>query len=123
MSLTAVRFRPYSELNLLSPEAFLRPEDFRTGYDSDSLASAKYAEEQYQTGLGYSKRSRRVFICANGTWGADLDNGGIMTSYEGIGYHAGTAALLRGILAGPAPVVVYRWWKEGPPTEIKPRTA
>lgn len=32
---------------------------------------------------------------------------------KGIGYHAGTQHFLRGLLAGPAPIVVYRLTDKG----------
>ena len=49
-----------------------------------------------------------VGISANGCWFADLDAGGHMSSYELVGYHSGSAELLRGLLAGKAKFIVYR---------------
>ncbi|MGW5773140.1 hypothetical protein ACWEVY_28810 [Streptomyces longwoodensis] len=74
-----------------------------------------YAEEQYATGLRISQEYGRVIIRANGTWAAEDGPSGPGNSrtigsysYEGIGYHAHTAALLRGFLDGPAPIDVER---------------
>ncbi|MFF8629712.1 hypothetical protein [Streptomyces werraensis] len=104
--------RPYSVLNALPPEAFLKPEDFAT--ESDSI-NPLYAAEQYQKGRKLSEEYGRIIIRANGTWAAEdgpIGPGNARTigaySYEGIGYHAHTAALLRGFLDGPAPIDVER---------------
>lgn len=113
----------YATLNSMSPESFLNPESFVTPLDSMSIGVT-----QFQKGLEESRRALTVFICANGTWASELKPErvgnstvtGHVTSYEGIGYHANTAELLRGFLAGPAPIVVAR--RDGSKTEIKPRT-
>ncbi|WP_340376631.1 hypothetical protein U5640_16935 [Streptomyces sp. SS7] len=106
--------RPYSELNALPPEDFLNPENFATEFDGRVPG---YAEEQYRKGLETSHEYDRVVIRANGTWAAEcgpyypeanIYMGNAAYSYEGIGYHGETAALLRGFLDGPAPVDVER---------------
>lgn len=99
--------KSYAELNALPPEAFLNPENFRTGYDS--LPPAEYAEEQYQKGLKLSNESTEVGISASGTWYACGIDGSYTSSYEGCGFHACTADLLRGLLAGTAKFIVYRY--------------
>ncbi|MGW2710752.1 hypothetical protein HKX69_05975 [Streptomyces argyrophyllae] len=106
--------RPYSILNALPPEAFLKPEDFATDFDGRTPG---YAEEQYLKGLEISREYDRVVIRSNTTWAAECGPyvpeanvymGNAAYSYEGIGYHAETAALLRGFLDGPAPIDVER---------------
>jgi hypothetical protein len=106
--------RPYSELNALPPEAFLKPEDFSTEFDGRVPG---YAEEQYWKGVALSMEYSRIVIRAGGTWAAEsgpyypeanIYMGNCAYSYEGIGYHGETAALLRGFLDGPAPVDVER---------------
>lgn len=98
--------RSYPILNALPPEAFLKPEDFVTGFDARNPDRAK---AQYETGLLVANRSRRVGITAGGTWFADGLDGSFTTSCEGIGYHSNTADLLRGLLAGKAEFVVHRY--------------
>lgn len=100
--------RPYSELNKLPPEAFLNPEDFRTGYDSWET-NALYGQKQYEKGLKVSNESARVGISESGTWWAAGKDGSFTSSYEGVGYHTATADLLRGLLEGSAAFYVYRW--------------
>lgn len=109
----------YRVLNALPAEAFLRPEDFVTGYDVH-LRREGYDRKQYEKGLNYSRQAASVIISINCTWAANLRDGSSVASYEGIGYHACTADLLRGFLDGPARVVVYRWTgKEVRETVIK----
>ena len=111
--------RSYIQLCALPPETYLRPDNFTTSLDRPG-----YDAEQYAKGLRISRESSQVSIAANGTWGCRPRSGGVGTSSEGIGYHAGTAALLRGFLDGPAPLVVYRDMPGGAltATEIKPGT-
>ncbi|WP_328377067.1 hypothetical protein OHB13_11995 [Streptomyces sp. NBC_00440] len=105
--------RPYIVLNSLPPEEFLKPENFATEFDA---RNADAAERQYRYGLKLSTDYGRIIIRANSTWAAEDGPVDPITrartlgsySYEGIGYHAHTAALLRGFLDGPAPVDVER---------------
>lgn len=115
----------YATLNAMPAEAFLKPENFVTPYDAANQAREGYGDKQYAEGLRVSREAVCVFINASGTWGATTKarpgcGQGSLQAYEGIGYHANTADLLRGFLAGPAPVIVYR--KDGTRKEIKPRT-
>jgi hypothetical protein len=96
----------YAELNALPPETFLHPERFVTEYDG--VKNEAYRKQQYTKGLEQGKRACCIWIAANGTWGADTLEGGFISSYEGIGYHAGTADLLRGFLDSGCQVKVYR---------------
>lgn len=105
----------YDTLNAMAPETFLKPENFVTTWDR-----ADYGNEQFASGLKTSREAKTIYINASGTWGADMLSGAALSAYEGIGYHANTADLLRGFLAGPAPIVVYR--RSRSRTEIKGRT-
>jgi hypothetical protein len=95
----------YQTLNALSPEEFLTPEKFQTEYDRTPAGR----EAAYKEGLRISGLATEVYVNYMGTWGAHLATGGLLSSYEGIGYHAYTADLLRGFLDGPAPVAIYRY--------------
>ena len=112
----------YATIQALPPEAYLTPETFRTSWDG--IASNVAARDaRYADGLKISREAEYVSISARGTWGAQTLDGGSIFSYEGIGYHANTEAFLRGLLDGPAPVIVYRSTPDGiTRTEIKPRS-
>jgi len=94
---------PYSLLTGLSPECFKHPRMFITAFDTPERDAV-----QYKKGLETGKNSEYVTIARNGTWTARTNNGGVVTSYEGIGYHASTAALLRGFLDSGTEVYVSR---------------
>lgn len=101
--------RSYQILNALDPQEFLHPERFATTWPADM--NPEFLAEKRREGLEISRGAERVYISAHGTWGADgvAGKGRVWTtSYEGIGFHAGTSALLEGFLAGPAPVDVIR---------------
>lgn len=88
------------------PPAFYRdPENLRTSYPLDRDPAR--CEEHYQRGLKVSREWPEVYVSANGVWGASAPCRSL-SSYEGLGYHAGTADFWRGVLAGPALVRVYR---------------
>jgi len=105
----------YPELQEFPAEAYLEPSNFQTEHDCTAPGSrpAAYAVEQYQKGLRISKEAKRVTIGVDSVWGCLRRDGGMTRSYEGIGYHAGTCALLTGFLQGPAELVVYRWGPTG----------
>lgn len=96
----------YAHLRALPPAAYLRPENFITEWPADKDPAK--CERRYQEGLALGPRVRCFNVCANGTWSADMLDGGYMSSYEGIGYHACSAAFLRGILDSGAAVRIYR---------------
>lgn len=106
----------YKSLAMKPAIDYLGPENFRTDWDGNLGSSRR--EEKYREGLAWSAKAVRITIGINSVWGATLKDGGTLTSYEGIGYHSGTADLLRGFLDGPAEVVVYR--HDGSRTVIKP---
>jgi hypothetical protein len=68
-----------------------------------------YKAKQYAEGVRVSNASVRVGVTANGTWYAEGKDGSFTSSYEGVGYHACTADLLRGFLDGNAEFVVHRY--------------
>lgn len=93
------------ELEALPPEAYLSPDNFRTDFDG---AGSHTPERQYRVGYGIGLTSAEVQISESSTWSASCLQSGTRTSYEKIGYHAGTADLLRGFLASGVRIVVYR---------------
>lgn len=112
----------YAVLNALPPEAFLNPESFVTSWEGEK--DTAYKAKQRKAALEASERAYEsggsVYVLANGTWGASA-GGWVLSTYEGIGYHAGTAEVLRGLLEGPAAFYVYRATPEGVTrTLIKP---
>jgi hypothetical protein len=97
----------------LPAEAYKDPNNFPTGYDTADGATKKYAE-----GLEIGRRSSEVYISVTGAWGAEGKDGSRTTSYEVIGYHANTAALLRGFIDSGVKIVVYRWNPDGEPAFV-----
>lgn len=98
--------KTYTELAALPVEAYLNPDNFIT--DWDKIHEGKdYPKKQYQHGLEIARNAVEVGIAQNGTWYARTKEGGHITSYEGIGYHACTAPLWRGLLTAEN-VYVYR---------------
>lgn len=97
----------YAELEKLPAEAYLNPDNFKTAMDS--LPEKGYAEKQYQHGLQVGREANLIWINARSVWGADLKNGGMCSSSEGIGYHSCTSDLLRGFLDSGTPIQVSRW--------------
>lgn len=109
------------ELSALPAEAYLDPSRFRTPYDGEGAN-----EEQYAKGLKIATEFAEVHIAVNSVWSAckrsDNENASCQ-SYETIGYHAGTADLLRGFLAGTARIIVHRYIMDGlSKTTIKEKT-
>ena len=95
---------PSSFVNTLSPECFRYPSMFRANHDTE-LGNQK----QYELGLEVGRESGYVTICKDGTWAARSLEGVVTTSYEQIGYHASTAALLQGFLDSGTEVYVDRY--------------
>ncbi len=93
----------YSELNKLSPLAFLHPHLFKTELDNEERGKLQY-EKGKNVDYDY------ILITYGSTWSAgDFDSHRFCTSYEGIGYHSNTADLLRGFLASRKPIYVMGW--------------
>lgn len=95
------------ECQLLPAEAYCQPDLFKTGYDTKENNG-----DQYKKGLELGKNCQRIAIGCNGCWGGRTKDGGVITSYEMIGYHRGTAALLQGILDSGVELWVYRYGQE-----------
>ena len=93
----------YRTLNALPAETFNEPARFGTVNDTSEGAARQYAE-----GLKIGATAEYVCVGAFGTWSAKLKCGASLTSYEGIGYHANTAALWKGFLDSGTKVVVHR---------------
>lgn len=64
-------------------------------------------EEAYQRGLKQGQDSTLITIATNNVWGARTKDGASVSSYEKIGYHAGTEELLRGFWNSDCPIRVY----------------
>jgi hypothetical protein len=90
-----------------APQDYANPDNFRTE-EMDKLSTPRHAKMQYRKGYMLGRESRRIAITTSGTIAAELNDGGVLSSYEIIGYHAHTAELLRGILDSQTPIVVYR---------------
>lgn len=61
----------------------------------------------FDRGVKVGNEATKVTIALNNTWGAKLKNGGSATSYEKIGYHAGSVDFLDGVLSTGVPVVQF----------------
>ena len=94
----------YTELNARPASDFLNPGLFRTDFDTDvDRRELRYGDE-----LAKCKEYRAFHIGVNGTWSATTHCGGSVSSYEGIGYHAYTADLLRAVLDSDCAFIVHR---------------
>lgn len=98
----------YAELAALPALAYLSPEMFRTSFDAWHVNAGTNKSKQYLDGLKTGQDSIEIHIAINSVWSARLKNGGHLSSYEGIGYHACTADLLRGFLDSGCKIVVHR---------------
>lgn len=99
------RIHTYEELEALEPEAYLNPGNFLTPWDA---LDSSYSRQQYEKGMRIGQEASTVYIAINGTWSARMKDGSHISSYEGIGYHSGTSALLKGFLDSGCRVSVYR---------------
>ncbi|TXH43898.1 MAG: hypothetical protein E6Q97_33540 [Desulfurellales bacterium] len=93
-----------AELVALPAAAYLTPDVFKTAFDC--------ASEQEAKGLQIATEFDEINIAVNSVWSASMrrpSSSSYLQSYEAIGYHANTAALLRGFLAGTARVIVHRY--------------
>lgn len=96
----------YHELEKLPAHAYLNPENFITEYDHVHIDNG-YNQDQYNHGLEIGTEYDVVKLNYRGVWSAERA-GSLVTSYEGIGYHAGTAFLLMGFLDSGCRIEVYR---------------
>lgn len=100
----------YTELEKLPAEAYLNPETFRTDYPHDKVPERMQAN--YERGLAEGKSCERFTISCRSVWSSSRP-GSVTSSYEGIGYHCGTADFLRGILDSGCEVWVFRYGQDG----------
>lgn len=110
-------FNGYHELDALPAAAFRNPDLFVTPWDTlpENIAR-NIAQQQYNHGLSIGQEYPVITIGAHTVWSAEKplsDGSRSLMSYEGIGYHACTADLLRGFLASPARIVIYRYTDHG----------
>lgn len=103
--------RTTAELSAMTPDMFLTPENFYTPFDIPGITT-EYERQQYAKGIKYGLESSYITISVSNVWGCALKNGGIVSSYETIGYHSGTHALLRGFIDTGCPIKVYRYGSE-----------
>lgn len=91
----------------LKPEDFLRPlQTLVTPWPLDSTNTAK--KLNFLRGLETGKQAKHVFVATNNVWSASMKDGGHLSSYEKLGYHAGTAYFFFGLLKSGCPITVYR---------------
>lgn len=94
-----------NDLIAMSADAFTDPSNFLTDYDTNNQT---YIAEQFYKGLNTGREATQITISIRNVWSARLPSGYMIYSYETIGWHAGTAALLQGFLASGVKIIVYR---------------
>jgi len=99
------------DLSRDKPEDFLNPMNFVTVYDGAD--NEDYRKDQEAKGLDIGGRAIEIIISTHNVWSARMrpQNGFAresLSSSETIGYHAGTAALLRGFIDSGCRIVVCR---------------
>lgn len=100
--------RTIAELSAMLPDMFLTPENFYTPFDIPGFIT-EYDRKQYEKGMKYGLESNYITISVSNVWECSLKNGGSVSSYETIGYHSGTHALLRGFIDSGCSIKVYRY--------------
>ncbi len=70
--------------------------------------TAEGNDARFAEGVDMGNQCVYVSVAVNNVWGAQALNGGCITSYERIGYHAGSVDFINGVLSTDCPVVVYR---------------
>lgn len=81
-----------------------------------TATATDYNAEQHAKGLDIGSKAEHVTIAVNGVWGAKMKDGSHIHSYEKIGYHAGTAALMDGFKASGVEIIDYREKDDYPKT-------
>jgi len=76
------------------------------GYDG---YSSHDGQAHFDRGVGTAGDMERISIAVNNVWSGRSKDGASVSSYEKIGYHAGSVDFIRGVLAADCPVYVYRW--------------
>ena len=64
-------------------------------------------QSHFDRGFEAGKEHEEISIALNNTWGGRTKSGGHTSSYEKIGYHAGSVEFLDGVLASGCPVKKY----------------
>ncbi|MHC4705124.1 MAG: hypothetical protein ACYTFQ_31630 [Planctomycetota bacterium] len=95
------------------------------GVDHVSTDPADYADSAaFKRGADYARMMEYISIAVNNVWGGRAVNGGCVSSYEKIGYHAGSVDFIVGALSAGCQIIVYRRRKhcrviaDPPPVEI-----
>jgi hypothetical protein len=97
--------RTIDQLSQMPATDFLDTTKLISDYDA---LNSQYGIEQYNKGLEIGHSATEVHISIRNVWSARMKNGGIMQSYETLGYHSGTAALMRGFIDSGVTIVVWR---------------
>ncbi len=95
------------DLAAMPADSFLDPELFRTGSRLDTVPNVRETAKYRQT-LADCTQWREIHIATNNVWSAHNVDNGHTQSYEKLGYHANTAALLAAFLDSGIPVYVHR---------------
>ncbi len=91
-----------------SAEELTYPELFRTNWGADN--DPEYQAHMLEQGRDTAEEFGVIYILANGAWTMQLTNEtgkvqGHVESFSRLGYHAGMAWFLKGLLQGISPVV------------------
>ena len=71
------------------------------------------SDANFARGVDVADEMESVTIAVNNVWGGTSKNGGSVTSYEKIGYHAGSIDFIKGVLSTGCPVKVFRCGGDG----------
>lgn len=91
-------------IETMAAEEFKNIDGLKTQWDSPESD-----QEQYAEGLRLGAEMEYISISINGVWGGRTKDGASIQSYEKIGYHRSTGALMRGFLDSGVAVFVYRY--------------
>lgn len=76
--------------------------------DSDGFPTHD-ADTHFERGVKTGESMEYVAIAVNNVWGGRSKDGAGVSSYEKIGYHAGSVDFIKGVLSTGCPVRVYRY--------------
>lgn len=93
---------------MFTANAFMNPDLFRKPTDGDIADESTHAHQQYLKALEIARKAEYITIGITDTWGAKMMDGGTMASYEKIGYHRNTYALLKGFLDSGKLIKLFR---------------
>ena len=63
----------------------------------------------FERGVETAGKMECITIAVNNVWGGRSKDGASVSSYEKIGYHAGSIDFIKGALSVGCPVRAYRW--------------